>query len=61
MPSLTDFLQLPANGLAGLGTQPGVLEDRSAPSVLLDSLCDINQELSDVNSYYLRRSRFVHA
>ncbi|PYH35910.1 uncharacterized protein BO87DRAFT_432790 [Aspergillus neoniger CBS 115656] len=28
MPSLTDFLQLPAHGLAGLSTQPGVLEDK---------------------------------
>lgn len=58
MPSLTDYLQLPAHRLAGLSTQPGVLEDKSTPSGLLDSLRDINQELSDVNSYYYQKIAF---
>ncbi|OJI86530.1 hypothetical protein ASPTUDRAFT_27560 [Aspergillus tubingensis CBS 134.48] len=58
MPSLTDYLQLPAHRLARLSTQPGVLEDRSASSGLLDSLRDIYQELSNVNSYYYQKIAF---
>ncbi|KAE8132766.1 hypothetical protein BDV38DRAFT_287479 [Aspergillus pseudotamarii] len=60
MPNLADYFQLPANGLGGLGTQPRIPDDRSAPSGL-DSLQDITRELSNVNLSLFDLEQSLHA
>ncbi|GKZ22573.1 hypothetical protein AbraIFM66951_006442 [Aspergillus brasiliensis] len=60
MPNLTDFYQLPANGLADLGTGTGIPEDKNPPSGL-DSLRDITRELSNVNLSLLDLEQSLHA
>ncbi|KAK6824313.1 hypothetical protein RU639_005077 [Aspergillus parasiticus] len=59
MPNLTDYFQMPTNGLGGLGTQPRIPDDRSAPS--LDSLQDITRELSNVNLLLFDLEQSLHA
>ncbi|KAE8341904.1 hypothetical protein BDV24DRAFT_163129 [Aspergillus arachidicola] len=56
MPNLTDYFQMPANGL---GTQPRIPDERSAPS--LDSLQDITRELSNVNLLLFDLEQSLHA
>ncbi|GKZ78022.1 hypothetical protein AnigIFM56816_001146 [Aspergillus niger] len=60
MPNLTECFQLPVNGSASLGDQPGIPEDRSAPSGL-ESLRDITRELSNVNLSLLDLEQSLHA
>ncbi|KAE8313115.1 hypothetical protein BDV41DRAFT_588433 [Aspergillus transmontanensis] len=59
MPNLTDYFQMPTNGLGGLGIQPRIPDDRSAPS--LDSLQDITRELSNVNLSLFDLEQSLHA
>ncbi|PIG79032.1 hypothetical protein AARAC_003586 [Aspergillus arachidicola] len=56
MPNLTNYFQMPANGL---GTQPRIPDERSAPS--LDSLQDITRELSNVNLLLFDLEQSLHA
>ncbi|KAE8381826.1 hypothetical protein BDV26DRAFT_300767 [Aspergillus bertholletiae] len=58
--SWNDYFQMPANGLAGLGTQTRIPDDRSAPSGL-DSLQDITRELSTVNLSLFDLEQSLHA
>ncbi|GKZ30204.1 hypothetical protein AbraIFM66950_008250 [Aspergillus brasiliensis] len=60
MSNPTDYLQLPDNGLADLGTQTGIPEDKNPPSGL-DSLRDITRELSNVNLSLLDIEQSLHA
>ncbi|CAK37209.1 hypothetical protein CBS115989_2543 [Aspergillus niger] len=60
MPNLTEYFQLPVNGSASPGDQPGIPEDRSAPSGL-ESLRDITRELSNVNLSLLDLEQSLHA
>lgn len=60
VPNLTDYLQLPPNGLGGMGTQPRIPDDRSAHSGL-DSLQDITRELSNVNLSLFDLEQSLHA
>ncbi|KAE8422820.1 hypothetical protein BDV36DRAFT_244653 [Aspergillus pseudocaelatus] len=60
MPNLADYFQLPANGLGGLGSQPRIPDDRSAPSGL-DSLQGITRELSNVNLSLFDLEQSLHA
>ncbi|OJJ74516.1 hypothetical protein ASPBRDRAFT_452042 [Aspergillus brasiliensis CBS 101740] len=60
MPNLTDYLQLPVNGLADLGTQTRISEDKNPP-MGLNSLRDITRELSNVNLSLLDLEQSLHA
>ncbi|KAB8223180.1 hypothetical protein BDV33DRAFT_200731 [Aspergillus novoparasiticus] len=60
MPNLTDYFEMPANGLGGLGTQSRMSDNRSAPPGL-DSLQDITLELSNVNLSLFDLEQSLHA
>ncbi|KAL3256346.1 hypothetical protein ABHI18_007650 [Aspergillus niger] len=60
IPNLTEYFQLPVNGSASPGDQPGIPKDRSAPSGL-ESLRDITRDLSNVNLSLLDLKQSLHA